>query len=274
MFSGAELQALINEAAIRASMHEKSFVEQADLEEARDKVRFGRENRSRMPDEKDLRDTAYHEAGHALLFRLLPDVEPLHKVTIIPRGQSLGSTMMLPEKDRWNYTRKQLLGQIKVSFGGRIAEEIFLGDVSSGCYGDIQQATDIARRMVCDFGMSSLGPIRYASKEQQVFLGGEVTQPREFGEATADRIDTEVKRIMDDCYREAADLLRRHKDDVDLVARALLKHETLSSDEVERIIATRDPLSIEKAEKPPSRPAAVPAPAPRESGDDFEPIPA
>jgi cell division protease FtsH len=241
MFSGAELEALINEAAIRATMSGKSFVEQEDLEEARDKVRFGRAKRSQIMDEHDRAVTAHHEAGHAMITRLSNDVEPLHKVTIIPRGMALGSTMMLPLKDRYTVTRKNLLGEIRVLFGGRIAERLFCDDISSGAANDIERATEIARRMVCDFGMSEeLGPVRYASKEQHVFLGGEMIQPREFSEATAEKIDQAVHRIIDRCYREAEDMLRAHTEETRLLAQALLKHETLTAEEIERILAAKD----------------------------------
>lgn len=241
MFSGADLEALINEAAIRATMRGRAAVEEDDLEEARDKVRFGREKRSQIMDEHDREVTAYHEAGHAIITLHSKDVEPLHKVTIIPRGMALGATMVLPLKDRYTYTRRNMLGEIRMLFGGRIAEQIFCDDVSSGASSDIQRATDIARRMVCDYGMSdALGPIRYANKEQHVFLGGEMSQPREFSEATAEKIDQAVKEIIDACYREAEEIVRAHMEEMDLLARALLKHETLSAREIERIFEAKD----------------------------------
>lgn len=241
MFSGADLEAIINEAAIRATMAAKSFVGEEDLEEARDKIRFGRQKRSRVLDEHDRVVTAYHEAGHAMITRLCPDVEPLHKVTIIPRGMALGSTMMLPLKDRYTVTRKNLLGEIKVLFGGRLAEAMFCDDISSGASSDIERATDIARRMVCDFGMSDeLGPIRYTNKEQHLFLGGEITQPREYSEATAEKIDNTVRKIIDECYQEAQTLLQAHTEETVLVAQALLKHETLSADEIDRILTAKN----------------------------------
>jgi cell division protease FtsH len=248
MFSGAELASLINEAAIHATMAGKRVIEQDDLEEARDKVRFGREKRSQVMDEHDRKVTAYHEAGHAIITRILPEVEPLHKVTIIPRGMALGATMMLPEKDRYTMTRKHLLGEIKVFFGGRIAEDIFFGDISTGASNDIERATNIARRMVCDFGMSDeLGPIRYASKEQHVFLGGEIHNPREFSDATADKIDHAVRRIIDECYAAAQKLIEDNKEDLVLLAEALLKHETLSAEEVSKILHAKSVDAVVKA---------------------------
>ncbi|MBY0586337.1 ATP-dependent zinc metalloprotease FtsH [bacterium] len=250
MFSGAELASLINEAAIHATMAGKRVIEQEDLEEARDKVRFGREKRSQVMDENDRKVTAYHEAGHAIITRILPEVEPLHKVTIIPRGMALGSTMMLPEKDRYTMTRKQLLGEIKVFYGGRIAEDIFFGDFSTGASNDIERATNIARRMVCDFGMSEeLGPIRYASKEQHVFLGGEINNPREFSDTTADKIDHAVRRIIDECYSAAQKMIEENKGDLALLAEALLKHETLSAEEVSKILHAQSVDAVVKVNR-------------------------
>jgi cell division protease FtsH len=228
-----------------------------DLEEARDKVRWGRQKRSRVMDEHDRRVTAYHEAGHAIVNRLCPEVEPLHKVTIIPRGMSLGATMWLPEKDQYTFTRRRLFGRIKVSLGGQIAEKVFFDDFSTGAAGDIQHATEIARRMVCEFGMSdAIGPIRYASREQHVFLGGEIIQPREHSEATAQLIDEEVKRLVDSAYQETERLIREHTDDMHKLAEALLKYETLSAQEVDQI------LNGEAIARSPGTPAvAAPDPA-------------
>ncbi|QDU64735.1 ATP-dependent zinc metalloprotease FtsH [Planctomycetes bacterium Pan216] len=241
MFSGADLAALVNEAAIMATMAGKKSIEQDDLEEARDKVCFGREKRSRVLDQHDREVTAYHEAGHAMLTRLLPNAQPLHKVTIIPRGMSLGSTMSLPEKDRYTISRAEMIDEIQVLFGGRIAEEIYFNDISSGARNDIERASDMARKMVCEYGMSDeLGPILYLAKEQQVFLGGEVSKPREFSEATAEKIDQAVRRIIDSCYADATQALKQQKDETELVAKALLKYETLSAEEIEKLLRTGD----------------------------------
>jgi cell division protease FtsH len=189
-------------------------------------------------DEHDRRVTAYHEAGHAIVTRLCPEVEPLHKVTIIPRGMSLGATMMLPEKDQYTFTKKRLYGRIKVCMGGQISERLFFDDFSSGAANDIQQATEIARRMVCEFGMSeAIGPIRYTSREQHIFLGGETVQPREHSEATAQLIDSEVKKLVDSAYNESERLIREHTDDMRKLADALLKYETLTAEEVEKVLA-------------------------------------
>lgn len=248
MFSGADLQSLINEAAIHATMKDKEFIDEDDLEDARDKVRFGRQKRSREVDEQDRFVAAYHEAGHAIVTRMSQEVEPLHKVTIIPRGMAGGMTMSLPNKDRYMTTRRQLIGHMRVLFGGRIAEQMFCEDISTGASNDIERATSIARRMVCDFGMSdALGPIRYANKEQHVFLGGEMSQPREFSEATAELIDQAVRKLVDQAFREAEEMLETYRGDVELVAKALLRYETLSAKDVDLLIATRDMDCISRA---------------------------
>jgi cell division protease FtsH len=236
-YSGADLAAIINEAALRATMNGKEAVEMDDLEEARDKIRWGRQKRSRFMDEHDRRVTAYHEAGHALLAHLCPDVEPLHKVTIVPRGMSLGATMMLPENDRYTVTRRNLLGQIKVALAGRIAEEIFCDDISSGAANDIRQATEIARRMVCEYGMSrAVGPIRFSSVEQQLYLGGESPGTREHSENTAAVLDQEMKNLIDKAYADTEKLLRERQDDVRRIAEALIEYEVLTAEQVDIIL--------------------------------------
>src|SRR5262245_13910116 len=255
--SGADLAAIINEAAIRATLVGKDYVEMDDLEESRDKIRWGRQKRSRVMDDHDRRVTAYHEAGHAIVTRLCPEVEPLHKVTIIPRGMSLGATMMLPEKDQYTFTKKRLFGRIKVCLGGQISERIFFDDFSSGAANDIQQATEIARRMVCEFGMSeTIGPIRYTSREQHIFLGGEIVQPREHSEATAQLIDVEVKKLVDSAYNESERLIREHTDDMKKLAEALLKYETLTAEEVEKVLAGE---VLPRIQAVPNSPVAVAA---------------
>ena len=237
-FSGADLAAIINEAAIRATLLNKTAVEQADLEESRDKVRWGRSKRSRAMDEHDRRLSAYHEAGHTLVSILLePDVEPLHKVSIIPRGVSLGATMFLPEKDRYTISRRQCLGQIKVAFAGRVSEEIFFGDITTGASDDIRQATHIARRMVTDWGMSeSIGPIRYSPSEETASWGGEFMSPKEHSDATSREIDQEIQRIIGDAYAATRSLLQSNHEALQRIAEALLKKEVMSADEVRREI--------------------------------------
>ncbi len=235
MFSGAELEALINEAAISASMADKDHVEMEDLEEARDKVRWGRAKRSRVVDEEDKKITAYHEAGHALVQSLLNDADPLHKVSIIPRGPYGGATFALPEKDRVHYTRKYCMAQLQVCFGGRIAEELFCDDVTSGAMADIQQATSIAREMVISWGMGeNVGPIRYGSDPaMQMFYPG--SSP-DYSEKTAETIDAEIRGLIDQAYGKARTLIDKHKEKLNNLAKALLKYETLDSVEVKTIL--------------------------------------
>jgi len=237
-FSGADLAAIINEAAIRATMLHKTAVEQDDLEEARDKVRWGRTKRSRAMDEEERRLAAYHEAGHVLMsLALQPHVEPLHKVSIIPRGMMLGGTMFLPEKDRYTISRRQCLGQVKVALAGRIAEELFCDDITSGASDDIRRATHIARRMVCDWGMSHrIGPIRYAANEDQTPWGSEMYGPKEHSDATAHQIDEEVQTIINSQYQEAKRLLNLNRDALRRVAEALLEREVMSAAEVKEVI--------------------------------------
>ena len=235
MFSGAELAAIINEAALIATMANKDAVDMDDLEEARDKVRWGRAFKSRAIDEKEKTLTAYHEAGHAILMHVLPDSEPLHKVSIIPRGQALGVTFQLPEKDRYSMSRRQAYARLMVSFGGRIAEEMFFDDINSGAAMDIQQATQLARRMICDWGMSDkLGPVRYGRDESQPTLLGEAA--REYSDQTAELIDQEVKRVIEEAKAQARKELESRRAAVEAVAQALLKYETLDRDDVDRIL--------------------------------------
>ena len=236
MFSGADLEAIINEAALAATMGEKEFIEMDDLEEARDKVRWGRARRSREVDEKEKVTTAYHESGHALVQSLLRDADPLHKVSIIPRSGMGGATFSLPERDRTLYTRKYCLAQIRVCFGGRIAEELFMGDISSGAAADIQQGTEIARRMVMEWGMSDkLGFIKYAGDESQGFFA-ELGGNRDYSDKTAELIDSEIQQIMNDAYAESQGLIEGHRDEMNKLEEALLKYETLDGEEVKQII--------------------------------------
>jgi cell division protease FtsH len=240
-FSGAELAAVINEAAILAAMKNKESVEMSDLEEARDRVRWGREKRSRAIEEEDKKVTAYHEAGHAIVSMLTPDQDPVHKVTIVSRGRALGATMSLPEKDDYNHWQKKLLGRIAVCFGGRIAEQIVFGDVSAGAQNDIEQATNLARVMVCELGMSEkVGPIKYTADDESPFLGSEFRLSGGVSERTLQAIDDEVRRIIDEQYQAALGLLKEQRDALDTLATALLKHETMSGDEVGAILRGDD----------------------------------
>lgn len=235
MFSGAELEALVNEAALIATMHNKEYVEQIDLEDARDKVRWGRAKKSASVDEQDRRITAYHEAGHALIQALEKDADPLHKVSIIPRGPSGGATFSLPERDRLVYTKNYLLATMTVALGGRISEDVFFGEISSGAAADIKQATEIARRMVRDWGMGeSLGFVYYGEEEGQMGIF-DVSRPA-YSDKTAELIDAEIKRILDAGYDHASRLIRENRDKVERIAEALLKYETLTGEEINALI--------------------------------------
>ncbi len=237
MFSGADLAAIINEAALAATMGNKDCIEMADLEEARDKVRWGRAKKSRVIDEKEREVTAYHEAGHTLVQSLLEDADPLHKVSIIPRGPMGGATFALPEKDRTIFTKRYCMALLQVCFGGRIAEDLFCDDISSGAQNDIQQATKIARQMILTWGMSEqLGLISYGPDvglgDMIYFMPGE----KEYSERTAEAIDSEVKKITEEAYKKAKTLIEANKDKLERVAKALLKYETLDADDVNLIL--------------------------------------
>jgi cell division protease FtsH len=234
MFSGAELEALINEAAISASMQDKDFVEMSDFEEARDKVRWGRAKRSRDVDEHDRRMTAYHEAGHALIQSMLKDADPLHKVSIIPRGPMGGATFALPKKDRLYYSKKFCLAELQICFGGRVAEELFCEDITSGAQSDIRQATSIAREMVTEWGMGEeLGPVKYSPE-----LGPEAYYGMgpEYSQKTAEAIDREIKRLIDEAYAKVKELIEGNRDKMEALTQALLKYETLDAEDVKRIL--------------------------------------
>ena len=238
MFSGADLAAIINEAALAATMANKNQVEIEDLEEARDKVRWGRAKRSRIVDEQDKKITAYHEAGHAFMQATLKDADPLHKVSIIPRGPYGGVTFALPEKDRVHYTKKYCMAFLQVCFGGRIAEELFCEDISSGAQADIQQATSLSRQMILSWGMSdSLGPISYdsnaGSSDQMYMMGSE----KDYSQKTAEEIDKEIKSFIDQTYAEAKELIKANKGKLEKIATALLKYETLDAEDVELILS-------------------------------------
>ncbi|HEX8911981.1 MAG TPA: ATP-dependent zinc metalloprotease FtsH [Humisphaera sp.] len=237
-FSGADLAAIINESALGATLAGKEFIEQDDLEEARDKVRFGRARKSRVIDEKEKLATAYHEAGHAVIQWLLrPDSDPIHKVTVIPRGNYGGATMSLPEKDRSNYSRKWCIAFMKVTFGGRIAEEMFCGDVNTGALGDIRQATGIAKRMVTEWGMNErLGFVYYGDDDSKPNVFGGFGEGKSYSPETAKAIDEEVKKLIDHLYEEARQLLIANKDRIEALAQALMKYETLDAADVDRIM--------------------------------------
>ena len=237
MFSGADLAAIINEAALAATMANKDNIEMDDLEEARDKVRWGRAKKSRVIDEKEKEITAYHEAGHTLVQSLLKDADPLHKVSIIPRGPMGGATFALPEKDRTIFTKRYCMALLQVCFGGRVAEEIFCDDISSGAQSDIQQATNIAKQMILIWGMSEeLGPISYGPDLGIKDIVYALPPEKDYSERTAEVIDSEVKSLTDQAYKKAKELIEANKDKLENIAKALLKYETLDADEVKLIL--------------------------------------
>ncbi len=263
-YSGAELANVINEAALIAARRGLKAITRDELEEARDKVRWGKERRSLAMSDKEKENTAYHEAGHALLCILMPEMDPLHKVTIIPRGPALGLTMYLPEGDKYTNRRKELLDHLVVIMGGRVAEELIFGDVTNGAGGDIQQATNIARKMVCEWGMSErMGMVEYGEHQEHVFLGRDINRSRDYSEATAQEIDREVRKLCDDAYSRAKDLLTRHRDKLEIIAKALLEFETLDGSQIRDISEHGEmrnppvaPIKPPRAEPPPLIPQA------------------
>jgi cell division protease FtsH len=264
-FSGAELANLLNEAALIAARANRKAISMSELEEARDKVRWGRERRSMAMTDEEKRGTAWHEAGHALVNVLLEHTHPLHKVTIVPRGQALGSTMWLPKDDLLSRRRKELQDLIAVTMAGRIAEEIVTHDVSTGAAGDIQQATSMAKAMVMHYGMSEkLGMVLYGEANEYVFLGRDMMRSKEYSEATAQQIDAEIKRIIDEGYNTAKTLIETHRDKLDLIAQALLDYESLDGQQVLDILKTGTftPPSVKPGDiDPPSgAPAGTPVP--------------
>jgi len=263
-FSGAELANLLNEAALLAARFNKKAITLAELEEARDKVRWGRERRSLAMTEEQKRFTAWHEAGHALVNVMLKHTHPLHKVTIIPRGQALGATMYLPKEDILNRGRKEMIDLITVTMAGRISEEIISGDFSTGAAGDIQQATQMARAMVCNFGMSAkLGMVQYGEESEYIFLGRDMVRGKDYSEKTARDIDAEVKRIIDEGYERAREIIYGNRDKLEVIAKSLLEYETLEGAQVEEIVRTGQltPPPPEPKTGPPSgAQAATPLP--------------
>jgi cell division protease FtsH len=272
-FSGADLANLVNEAALWAARQNRKFVAMDDFEMSKDKVLMGVERKSMILSDEEKRNTAYHEAGHALVAAMTPGTDPVHKVTIIPRGMALGLTMQLPEADKHTYTKEYLEGMLAVLMGGRTAEEIFLGHITTGAGNDIERATDIARNMVCEWGMSDLGPLAFGKKEEAIFLGREIAQHRDFSEDTALQIDREVKRIVSSGYEKAKNILNSNKETLDRIAQALLEREVLDANEV-RLLMEGKPLP-EKPRTPPTPPptAAAPAADPKVVRPEMRPAP-
>ena len=243
-FTGADLANLVNEAALLAARAEKKMVTMIDFEDAKDKVMMGVERRSMVITEKEKINTAYHEAGHALVAHLLPGADPLHKVTIIPRGQALGVTMQLPEDDKHTYPKKYLINNLAIMMGGRVAEEICLGEITTGAGNDIERATETARKMVCEWGMSEkMGPLSYGTKEEQIFLGRDFSVQKNFSDETAKLIDLEVKALVMGGYNKAKEILTENRDTLEKIFKALLEHETLNRDEIVEIVDGKPPES-------------------------------
>src|SRR5216117_235964 len=236
-FSGADLANMVNEAALAAARQNRKAVLMYDFELAKDKVLMGVERKSLLLSDEEKRNTAYHEAGHALVAAMLPHSDPLHKVTIIPRGMALGVTMQLPIDDRHNYYKNYLETQIAIMMGGRLAEELFMGQMSTGAGNDIERATELARKMVCEFGMSDLGPLTFGKKEEQIFLGREIAQHRDYSEATAIKIDDEVRRLIGQGYVRAKAVLENDREALKRIAEALLEREVLDGVQIRRIVA-------------------------------------
>ena len=257
-FSGADLANLVNEAALQAARRNQKFVTMYDFESSKDKVLMGAERKSMIITDAEKRLTAFHEAGHALLAALLPHTDPLHKVTIIPRGMALGLTQQLPSEEKHNYTKEQLESRIAVCMGGRIAEDMMFKEISTGAQNDIEQATELARKMVCEWGMSeALGPLTYGKKEEQIFLGKEFNRHQDYSEATALKIDTEIKRIVSEQYDRAQHTMIESKPALIRIAEALLEHEVLDADQLKEVIAGR-PIEVRVRPEPVPPPTAPP----------------
>src|SRR6476660_1111646 len=236
-FTGADLANIVNEAALNAARYNKKVVGMNDFEIAKDKVMMGAERKSMVISDEEKKITAYHEAGHTLVGLKVPNIDPVHKVTIIPRGMALGVTMYLPEKDRLSASKEYLLGQIAMAMGGRIAEDVFIGSITTGASNDIEKATEVARAMVCEYGMSELGPLTFGKKEEQIFLGREISQHRDYSEDTAIKIDLEVRRIVAEQYARAEKIINENRDTMVRLAEALLERESLDGVEIRRIVA-------------------------------------
>jgi len=254
-FSGADLANLVNEAALRAARYEKPAVTMEDFEYAKDKVMMGAERRSLALSEEEKRIVAYHEAGHALVAALLPNADPLHKVTIIPRGLALGLTQQLPEEDRYLHPKSYLVDELVVLMAGRLAEQIVFGadHITTGAGNDLERATELARKMVCEWGMSRMGPLTFGKREEAIFLGKEFARHQDYSEATAVEIDSEIKLLVESSYRRAEELLTSHRPVLDRIATALLEREVLEGDEVYAMVSEHTGVPVGEL-KGPGRP--------------------
>ncbi len=264
-FSGADLANLVNEAALLAARRNQETVSRHDFDEAKDRVMMGPERRSMVISAKEARMTAVHEAGHALVCRLMPEADPVHKVTIIPRGPSLGLTSWLPEEDRHSLSRRYLAAMLRVAMGGRAAEEIVYNEFTTGAAGDLQMATNQAHAMVCEYGMSDLGPVAFTGGKE-IFLGRDFSKERDFSEETAARIDAEIRNMLERAYSDSKELLTTHRKVLDAITDALVERETLDGKELDEIIVRiggRQILPIKEEPKPPTKPSATVTPEPR-----------
>jgi cell division protease FtsH len=262
-FSGADLANLVNEAALNAARFNKKKVEMIDFEYAKDKVMMGPERKSMIMTEEEKRNTAYHEGGHALVAAMLPDADPVHKVTIIPRGRALGVTMQVPQEDKYSHTKEYLEAMITVMMGGRIAEEKFLGHMTTGAGNDLERATDMARKMVCEWGMSEMGPLTFGRPEGEIFLGRDFGRTQDYSEETANQIDAQVRRIVTNAYDKAKKTITENEKAMHRLARTLLEKEVLDGDEVLQILAEESGIDISKLRKtgPPKPPIMPGTPA-------------
>ena len=260
--SGADLANLVNEAALFAARGGKRLVDMEDFEKAKDKILMGAERRSMVMNDEEKRNTAYHESGHAVVAKLVPKSDPVHKVTIIPRGRALGLTMQLPEEDRYSYDRTYLMSRIAVLFGGRIAEELFMNQMTTGASNDFERATQMARDMVTRYGMSdALGPMVYGENEGEVFLGRSVTTHKNVSEATMQKVDAEIRRIIDEQYGLARKLLEENRDKVEAMTAALLEWETIDAEQIDDIMAGKPPRPPKPSQLKPSGTPDAPADA-------------
>jgi cell division protease FtsH len=240
-FSGADLANLVNEAALFGARRNKKLVDMRDFEDAKDKIIMGAERKTMVMNDNEKRNTAYHESGHAVVARLLPDTDPVHKVTIIPRGRALGVTMQLPEADRYSYNKTYLMNQIAILFGGRVAEELFMNQMTTGASNDFERATDLARKMVTRYGMTEeMGPIIYGENDTEVFLGRSVTTHKNVSEATLEKIDNTVRKILETQYKLVRQLLSDNREKVDMMAKMLLDIETIDTKDIDIIMGSNN----------------------------------
>ncbi len=265
-FTGADLANMVNEAALLSARKNRTSISMVEMEEAIDRIIAGPERKSRVISERERRLVAYHEAGHAVLGHILPHTDPVHKVSIIPRGRAGGYTLSLPKEDRYYMTRTELLDRIVQILGGRVAEELVLDEISTGAQNDLERATAMVRKMIMEYGMSDkLGPLTFGHKQEQVFLGRDIARDRNYSEEVASAIDQEVRSIIDDCYAQATSLLKENMDKLELLAQTLLERETLEAEELKQLLTTMDVGALEAGAKAEDETAAIPDKEPKET---------